>query len=322
MAEDSPESEFLLDSIGVDSGESQPDSPGSPPGPEASSVSHWTAAQNQQFEDALALHDHLTEDRWQKVAELVAGKSAEDVQRHYEVLVEDVDDIEAGRIPLPAYAPSSPSPSPSSGVADKGFALGSHGDKKQGGFSSTGGGQKSSLSKADQERRKGIPWTEEEHRLFLLGLEKFGKGDWRSISRNCVITRTPTQVASHAQKFFIRRNSMPKDKRRSSIHDITSCNNGEASQSGQSQPSVPGYAATSNPPLHNVFSLGSIYAVPVGQPITAPLGPAVGTPVSLAPQQVSMPYVVRPHQASQVVVSGAASDMVPVVYSMHPPASS
>jgi len=52
----------------------------------------------------------------------------------------------------------------------------------------------------DQERRKGIPWTEEEHRLFLLGLTKFGKGDWRSISRTYVTSRTPTQVASHAQK--------------------------------------------------------------------------------------------------------------------------
>ena len=47
---------------------------------------------------------------------------------------------------------------------------------------------------ADQERRKGIPWTEEEHRLFLMGLAKFGKGDWRSISRNFVVSRTPTQV--------------------------------------------------------------------------------------------------------------------------------
>ena len=52
----------------------------------------------------------------------------------------------------------------------------------------------SSKPAADQERRKGIPWTEEEHRLFLLGLAKFGKGDWRSISRNFVVSRTPTQA--------------------------------------------------------------------------------------------------------------------------------
>ncbi|KAJ4851609.1 hypothetical protein Tsubulata_012443, partial [Turnera subulata] len=30
------------------------------------------------------------------------------------------------------------------------------------------------------------------------------KGDWRSISRKSVVTRTPAQVASHAQKYFIR----------------------------------------------------------------------------------------------------------------------
>ena len=51
-------------------------------------------------------------------------------------------------------------------------------------------------AKSEQERRKGIPWTEEEHRLFLLGLSKFGKGDWRSISRNFVVSRTPTQVTA------------------------------------------------------------------------------------------------------------------------------
>ena len=58
-------------------------------------------------------------------------------------------------------------------------------------------------------------------RLFLIGLSKFGKGDWRSISRNVVVTRTPTQVASHAQKYFLRQNSVKKERKRSSIHDIT-----------------------------------------------------------------------------------------------------
>jgi len=52
----------------------------------------------------------------------------------------------------------------------------------------------------------------------------YGKGDWRSISRNYVVSRTPTQVASHAQKYFIRLTSDNKNKRRSSIHDITSIN--------------------------------------------------------------------------------------------------
>ncbi|KAL8118273.1 transcription factor MYB1R1-like [Apium graveolens] len=74
---------------------------------------------------------------------------------------------------------------------------------------------------ASRERKRGVPWTEEEHKLFLLGLHKVGKGDWRGISRNFVKTRTPTQVASHAQKYFLRRSNLNRRRRRSSLFDIT-----------------------------------------------------------------------------------------------------
>lgn len=72
-----------------------------------------------------------------------------------------------------------------------------------------------------------------------MGLKKYGKGDWRNISRNFVVTRTPTQVASHAQKYFIRQLSGGKDKRRASIHDITTVNlNDTRSPSPENKKSV------------------------------------------------------------------------------------
>lgn len=153
-------------------------------------------------------------------------------------------------------------------------------------------------------------------RLFLLGLDKFGKGDWRSISRNFVVSRTPTQVASHAQKYFIRLNSMNRDRRRSSIHDITSINNGEMSSH---QPPITGQQANTNT-NPGVGTMGSsvkhrgpappapppgigMYGAPVGHPIVAPphhMGSAVGTPVMLPPP---------PHP----------SYVLPVAYPMAPP---
>ncbi|KFK39581.1 hypothetical protein AALP_AA3G262800 [Arabis alpina] len=80
----------------------------------------------------------------------------------------------------------------------------------------------SKKGKAAHNKKKGKPWSEEEHMIFLMGLEKLGKGDWRGIAKNYVTTRTPTQVASHAQKHFVRLNPDDKTKkRRASLFDIT-----------------------------------------------------------------------------------------------------
>jgi len=65
----------------------------------------WTQRQNKQFECALAVYDRETPDRWHNVARYMGGaKSADEVRRHFEQLVADVAQIEAGRVPFPRYA--------------------------------------------------------------------------------------------------------------------------------------------------------------------------------------------------------------------------
>ncbi|KAI4302416.1 hypothetical protein MLD38_038163 [Melastoma candidum] len=154
----------------------------------------WTKDENKMFESALALFDEDTPDRWTNVASLIPRKSPLDVEYKYRELLEDVSEIEAGHVTVPRYRRDF------YGCRKRPYGVRDAGD---------------------HERKKGVPWTEEEHRRFLMGLVKYGKGDWRNISRNFVISKTPTQVASHAQKYFNRQLSEGKDKRRPSIHDIT-----------------------------------------------------------------------------------------------------
>ncbi|CAI9261621.1 unnamed protein product [Lactuca saligna] len=255
-----------------------------------SSSKAWSKEEDKAFENAIANHwTHDSKEQWDTIASLIPTKTIPELKQHYRLLVEDVDDIEAGVIPIPKYLGEESS---SSSTKENNHHGGSTSNRRSScnytnGFSGFGhdsnsAGQSSGKanSRAEQERRKGIPWTEEEHRLFLLGLDKFGKGDWRSISRNYVISRTPTQVASHAQKYFIRLNSMNRDRRRTSIHDITSVNNGDVSSSHQipitgstnpsSGPSVG--APMKHRPHHPVPPGMGMYGAPMGHPVAAAPG--------------------------------------------------
>uniref|UniRef100_A0A5B7AKR8 Putative DIV3B protein n=1 Tax=Davidia involucrata TaxID=16924 RepID=A0A5B7AKR8_DAVIN len=94
-----------------------------------------------------------------------------------------------------------------------------------------------------------------------MGLKKYGKGDWRNISRNFVTTRTPTQVASHAQKYFIRQLSGGKDKRRSSIHDITTVTVTKSSSPDDNKPSSPDHSTTVKQPQQHLNMNGMAKAL-------------------------------------------------------------
>ncbi|KAK9755785.1 hypothetical protein RND81_01G050500 [Saponaria officinalis] len=139
----------------------------------------WTFEENKLFENAIGELGLYNPNIFQNIGFRLPRRTNDQIKEHYDALLRDVKMIE----------------------------LGFYDEKLDDLYETTLNiqeGLTSQVSKVNQRipRRRGTPWTQDEHEAFLKGLRRYGKGDWKSISRNCVRTKTPTQVASHAQKYY------------------------------------------------------------------------------------------------------------------------
>ncbi|KAK8516209.1 hypothetical protein V6N13_025716 [Hibiscus sabdariffa] len=195
---------------------------------------------------------------------------------------------------------------------------------EDGGFLSDGELHVSKKIKAAHERKTSNPWTEEEHKAFLEGLKKIGKGDWRGISKNHVMTRTPTQVASHAQKYFLRQAADEKKKRRPSLFDMplqedkstpsgTSSSSKENSTT-QTGPMMTMAAAAHSLPSYYYHIIQPMAAAPHGQGFSAgammPFRVGIGYMTSFVGHPSGIASAKSVHDLQSTFVDGTEKDLL------------
>ncbi|KAL3738839.1 hypothetical protein ACJRO7_020244 [Eucalyptus globulus] len=158
-----------------------------------------TFKENKRFENALAMFSPDEVDSSasfdgfpERVAPFFPGKSVEQIRSHLEALLHDLDLIRD----------------------DEGKRKREDGDVESSGSSLS----LSLLSSSSVDRRH--IWTREEHERFLRGMNIYGKGDWKRISANVVFRKTPSELASHSQEHFSRRDRPTSLKRRRIIYNV------------------------------------------------------------------------------------------------------
>jgi hypothetical protein len=100
----------------------------------------WSKEEDKAFEAALVAFPEQAPDRWGRVAGVLPGRTPQDAWEHYQALVADVDLIERGAIDIPT-----------SWDDDDGDTQSAATDRRAG-------------KPRGDERRRGIPWSEEEHK--------------------------------------------------------------------------------------------------------------------------------------------------------------
>ena len=116
----------------------------------------WTKEDELLFQSAFVMVPVNTEGRWEKIAERVPGKTVEDVLAYYDALVCDVNEIESGDVELPSYADDDDEDEVQENVVVK----------KKRGRKPVGSscGDQSRTSQKSEKKKKGTPWSEDEHR--------------------------------------------------------------------------------------------------------------------------------------------------------------
>ena len=115
------------------------------PAPAPAARRPWSKEEDKVFEAALVAfpeQEHAPTDRWDRVAAELPGRTPHDAWEHYQALVADVDLIERGAIDIPGCWDDDD---------DDRSAARRRAGKARG-----------------EERRRGIPWSEEEHKYAKL----------------------------------------------------------------------------------------------------------------------------------------------------------
>ncbi|KAI3721753.1 hypothetical protein L2E82_32771 [Cichorium intybus] len=125
--------------------------------------STWTRDEDKLFEMALVHVPENIPGPWHEIAKVVPGKTAEQAMAHYQELLYDVDKIESGQVELPRHAVD----------GTKSF-VGSDSELRRRQISF---GEQTTSRHGECGRRKGIPWTKEEHR-FIEEIRVWVEGVW------------------------------------------------------------------------------------------------------------------------------------------------
>jgi SHAQKYF class myb-like DNA-binding protein len=154
-------------------------------GPGQDADETWSAQDIATFEQGLAAFDESLPDRGGKLQQLLPHKNQDEIMKRYQKLLMQITAIEAGAVPI--Y----------------------HNNEFYIRWKEHVHMASETISPHDTE---GIPWSEEEHRLFLVGVNQYGREEYDNISQHYVVTRSADQVATFAFKYFARIDGARREK--------------------------------------------------------------------------------------------------------------